>query len=84
MHDVNTGNLLQIENAKYQTRPLVRWSAPQRLDSNFHTITLRLKGIYGHKPQTVLDASTCLLTTVSHNITSTMELKRDCPGLTAK
>jgi hypothetical protein len=59
--DVNTDKLVQAENDKWQTRPLVREGAPQRQDSNFQT-TFGQKVIYGHKSQSGLDTLTCWLT----------------------
>jgi hypothetical protein len=39
MLDVITDKLLQTENDKWQTRPLVREGAPQRQYSNFQKTT---------------------------------------------
>jgi hypothetical protein len=52
--DINpwcTDKLLQTENDKWQTRPLVRGGAPQRWDSNFQTTTFGQKIISGRKSQ---------------------------------
>jgi hypothetical protein len=62
MLDVNTGKLLQTENDKWQTRPLVREGAPLRQDSNFQTTTFGQKVIPGHKSQSGLNTSTYWLT----------------------
>jgi hypothetical protein len=59
---VNTGKLLQTENDKWQTRPLIREGAPQRQDSNFQKTTFGQKVISGHKSQSGLDTSTYWLT----------------------
>jgi hypothetical protein len=58
MFDVNTDKLLQTENDKWQTRPLVREGAPQRQDSNFQKTTLEKKVISGHKSKNGLDVVT--------------------------
>jgi hypothetical protein len=55
MLDVNTDKLLQTQNDKWQTRPLVRKDAPQRKDSNFQKTTFGQKAISGHKSQSGLD-----------------------------
>jgi hypothetical protein len=57
MFDVNTDKLLQTENDKWQTRPIVRKDAPQRQDSNFQT-TFGQKVISSHKSQSGLDIKT--------------------------
>jgi hypothetical protein len=58
MFDVNTGKLLQAENDKWQTRPLVREGAPQRQDSKFQKTTFGQKVKSGHKSQNGLDTMT--------------------------
>jgi hypothetical protein len=58
MLDVNTDKLPQIENDKWQTRPLVREGAQQRQDSNFQKTAFRQKVISGHKSQNALDTLT--------------------------
>jgi hypothetical protein len=58
MLDVNTGKLLQTENDKRQTRPLVREGAPQRQDSHFQKTNFGQKVISGHKSQSGLDTLT--------------------------
>jgi hypothetical protein len=62
MLDVNTDKLLQTENHKWQTQPLVREGAPQRQDSNFETKTFGQEVISGHKSQSGIDTSTYWLT----------------------
>jgi hypothetical protein len=70
MLNVNTGKILQTENEKWQTRPLVREGATQRQDSNFQKTTFGKKVISGHKSQSGFDTLTYWLT-VSCNVTST-------------
>jgi hypothetical protein len=62
MLDANTGKLLQTENDKWQTQPLVREGAPQRQDRNFQTTTFGQEVISGHKSQSRLDTLTYWLT----------------------
>jgi hypothetical protein len=71
---VNTDKLLQTENDKWQTRPLVREGSPQRQNRKFQTTTFAQTLIYGHKSQSGLDTSTYWLTdwlNFSRNVTST-------------
>jgi hypothetical protein len=49
MFDVSTGKLLQTENDKWQTRPLVREGTPQKQDRKFQTVTFRQEVISGRK-----------------------------------
>jgi hypothetical protein len=70
MFDVNTDKLLQTENGKWQTRPLVREGAPQRKDSKFRKPTFGQKVISCHESQSGLDTLTYWLA-VSCNVTST-------------
>jgi hypothetical protein len=60
--DVNIGKLLQTENDKWLTRPLVREGEPQRQDSNFKKTTFAKKVIFRHKSQSGLDILTYWLT----------------------
>jgi hypothetical protein len=62
MLDVHTDKLLQTENDKWQTWPLVKEGALQRQDSNFQTTTFRQKVISSHKSQSGLDTLTDWLT----------------------
>jgi hypothetical protein len=71
MLDVNTDEVLQTENDKWQTRPLVGEGAPQREDSNFQKVTFGQKVTSGHKSQSGLDTLTYWLT-VSFNVTLTL------------
>jgi hypothetical protein len=68
MLDVNTDKLLGSENDKWQTRPLVKKSAPQRQD-NFKA-TFKQKIISGLKFHSGLDTKTYWLA-VSCKVTTT-------------
>jgi hypothetical protein len=61
MLDVNTDKLLQTENDKWQTRPIVREGAPQRQDRNFQTTIFGQNVIPSHKSQGGLDTKTYCL-----------------------
>jgi hypothetical protein len=73
MLDVNTGKLLQTENNKWQTRPLVREGVPQKQDSTFQT-TFRQKVTSGDKSQSGLDTLTYWLADRQCNVTLTTYL----------
>jgi hypothetical protein len=72
MFDVNTDKLLQTENDKRQTQPLIREGAPQRQDSIFQK-TFGQKVTSGCKSQSRLNILTYWLT-VSCNVTSTSNI----------
>jgi hypothetical protein len=81
MLDVNTGELLQTENDKWQTPPPVREGAPQRQDNNSQKTTFERKVTSGYKSQSGLDTVTYWLTdwpTVSCNVTSTWNSATSC------
>jgi hypothetical protein len=71
MLDVNTHKLLQTENDKWQTRPLIKEGAPQRQNSNFQKTTFGQNVISGHKNENELDTLAYWLTDLSCNVTST-------------